>query len=85
MIKFFMQAIDFLLTNGEDLEAMKTAITCVAEAHDPELNSRMIDFLLGEVDGIPKVSFSRSRNALDSCMKFYLYAIVVGDKFIIIN
>uniref|UniRef100_A0A0R3RUL2 WD repeat-containing protein 19 n=1 Tax=Elaeophora elaphi TaxID=1147741 RepID=A0A0R3RUL2_9BILA len=50
----YSKALDYLLTNGEDTQAMNTAIACVVEARDADLSSRMIDYLLGEVDGIPK-------------------------------
>ncbi|MCP9258311.1 hypothetical protein DINM_002811 [Dirofilaria immitis] len=47
-------ALDYLLTNSEDTEAMKTAITCAVEARDSSLSSRVVDYLFGETDGIPK-------------------------------
>ncbi|VDK67285.1 unnamed protein product, partial [Onchocerca ochengi] len=50
----YSKALDYLFTNGEDSQAMKTAIACVVEAREPNLSSRMIDYLLGETDGIPK-------------------------------
>uniref|UniRef100_A0A1I7VRZ3 WD repeat-containing protein 19 n=1 Tax=Loa loa TaxID=7209 RepID=A0A1I7VRZ3_LOALO len=50
----YSKALDYLLTNGEDTQAMNTAITCVAEARDRDLSSHMINYLLGEIDGIPK-------------------------------
>uniref|UniRef100_A0A915BKF7 WD repeat-containing protein 19 n=1 Tax=Parascaris univalens TaxID=6257 RepID=A0A915BKF7_PARUN len=50
----YEKALDFLLLNGEDPEALKTAIECVADARDPELSRRLTDFLMGESDGIPK-------------------------------
>lgn len=49
--------MDYLLTNGEDTQAMNTAILCVVEARDPDLNSHLINYLLGETDGIVKVYF----------------------------
>ncbi|VIO91983.1 WD repeat membrane protein, putative [Brugia malayi] len=50
----YSKALDYLLTNGEDTKAISTAIACVVEARNPDLNSHMIDYLLGEIDGIPK-------------------------------
>ncbi|EJW87660.1 hypothetical protein WUBG_01436 [Wuchereria bancrofti] len=50
----YSKALDYLLTNGDDTKAISTAIACVVEARNPDLNSHMIDYLLGEIDGIPK-------------------------------
>lgn len=43
--------------NGEDTQAMNTAIACVVESRDPDLSSHLIGYLLGEADGIPKICF----------------------------
>ena len=40
----------------EDAESLQLAIEVVAEADDDALTRQLIDFLMGEVDGIPKVS-----------------------------
>jgi hypothetical protein len=42
-------------TGSEDEAAMQLAIEVVAEADDETLTRQHIDFLMGEVDGIPKV------------------------------
>ena len=40
---------------GETDEALKMGIKCVAAAEDRVLTDRFIAYLLGEVDGVPKV------------------------------
>ncbi|CAJ0580754.1 unnamed protein product, partial [Mesorhabditis spiculigera] len=47
-------AMDYLLSLGENFEALRTAIECVAEAGDQGLIHRLTQFLLGETDQIPK-------------------------------
>uniref|UniRef100_A0A914RX24 Uncharacterized protein n=1 Tax=Parascaris equorum TaxID=6256 RepID=A0A914RX24_PAREQ len=64
----YEKALDFLLLNGEDPEALKTAIECVADARDPELSRRLTDFLMGESDGIPKGLVKRGEHMKASRM-----------------
>ncbi|CAJ0941201.1 unnamed protein product, partial [Mesorhabditis belari] len=47
-------SMDYLLSLGENHEALRTAIECVAEAGDQGLVHRLTQFLLGETDQIPK-------------------------------
>jgi hypothetical protein len=47
-------------TNSEDPEVISLAIDVVAVAGDDRLASQLIEFLLGEADGIPKVSTVRA-------------------------
>lgn len=42
-------------TSTEDSESIQMAIDVVAAANDAALTRQLIDFLMGEVDGIPKV------------------------------
>ena len=42
-------------TSTEDSESIQMAIDVVAAANDDGLTRQLIDFLMGEVDGIPKV------------------------------
>lgn len=42
-------------TSSEDSESIQMAIDVVAAANDDGLTRQLIDFLMGEVDGIPKV------------------------------
>ncbi|RXG67394.1 WD repeat-containing protein 19 [Armadillidium vulgare] len=40
--------------SSDDTNALQVAIDVVAEANDDKLTRQLIDFLMGEVDGIPK-------------------------------
>lgn len=42
-------------TSTEDSESIQMAIDVVAASNDDGLTRQLIDFLMGEVDGIPKV------------------------------
>ena len=44
---------------SEDNESINMAIATVGRARDPELTRILIDFLMGEHDGVPKVNLSR--------------------------
>jgi hypothetical protein len=48
-----------LKANSEDPTVISLAIDVVAVANDDHLASQLIEFLLGETDGIPKVSTAR--------------------------
>ncbi|VDN01407.1 unnamed protein product [Thelazia callipaeda] len=50
----YSKALDYLLTNEENAEAVETAIECVSQAKDPNLSSLLVSYLLGEADGVPK-------------------------------
>lgn len=59
-ILFFSQAVKHLIraaqsTSTEDSESIQMAIDVIAAASDDGLTRQLIDFLMGEVDGIPKV------------------------------
>lgn len=64
--------MDHLFTNGEHAQSMNTAIECVVKAHDPDLSSRIVDFLLGNIDGIPKVAFSVYGFELSLFISFFI-------------
>lgn len=53
---FTFQALNYLLTNGEDAASLKLATACVAESNNEHLKKKLINFFLGEADGIPKVT-----------------------------
>ena len=42
--------------NAEDSEAISLAIDVVGSSNDDHLANQLIEFLLGETDGLPKVS-----------------------------
>lgn len=44
------------MNNGEDHESLKLAIDCVGLANDDSVTHKLINFLMGEMDGVPKVS-----------------------------
>ncbi|XP_046339799.1 WD repeat-containing protein 19-like isoform X2 [Haliotis rufescens] len=44
----------FLRCNGEDSQAIELAIETVGRANDDQLTHQLIDFLMGETDGMPK-------------------------------
>ncbi|KAK0417556.1 hypothetical protein QR680_013078 [Steinernema hermaphroditum] len=50
----FRTAMDLLLLGGEDEEALQLAIECAAESRDAQLAERLTEFLMGELDGVPK-------------------------------
>jgi hypothetical protein len=52
-----------LKVNSEDPKVISLAIDVVAVARDDHLASQLIEFLLGEMDGIPKVSIVRAVSA----------------------
>jgi hypothetical protein len=56
-MKHLMQV---LKANSEDPTVISLAIDVVAVAGDDHLASQLIEFLLGEMDGIPKVSIVRA-------------------------
>lgn len=43
-------------SGSEDTESIQLAIDVIAAANDDGLTRQLIDFLMGEIDGIPKVS-----------------------------
>jgi hypothetical protein len=54
--------------NSEDPTVISLAIDVVAVASDDHLASQLIEFLLGEMDGIPKVNIVRAAfAALTDC------------------
>lgn len=53
--KVTLKALEYLMACGENHESLILAIEAVAAAGDNKLTARLTDFLMGEVDGIPKV------------------------------
>ncbi|KIH52681.1 tetratricopeptide repeat protein, partial [Ancylostoma duodenale] len=49
-----LKALEYLMTCGENHESLILAIEAVAAAGDNKLTARLTDYLMGEVDGIPK-------------------------------
>lgn len=56
MTDLILQALDNFEHSGEDAEAMNMAIDCAVKSKDMELSQRLVDFLIGDLDGIPKVN-----------------------------
>ncbi|KAL6725897.1 hypothetical protein Aduo_007918 [Ancylostoma duodenale] len=50
----YRAALEYLMTCGENHESLILAIEAVAAAGDNKLTARLTDYLMGEVDGIPK-------------------------------
>ncbi|VDM76718.1 unnamed protein product [Strongylus vulgaris] len=50
----YRAALEYLMTCGENHESLVLAIEAVAAAGDEKLTARLTDYLMGEVDGIPK-------------------------------
>lgn len=56
MLYLWYQAIDRLLkANSSDGSNIELAIEAVGAAQDDNLTEKVVDFLTGEVDGVPKV------------------------------
>ena len=54
-----LQALKHFLrcpSSSDDSEAIEMAIETVGQANDDQLTHQLIDFLMGETDGMPKVS-----------------------------
>uniref|UniRef100_A0A1I7XJW9 Intraflagellar transport protein 122 homolog n=1 Tax=Heterorhabditis bacteriophora TaxID=37862 RepID=A0A1I7XJW9_HETBA len=47
-------ALDFLLNAGESHDALVLAIECVSASGDQKMTARLTDYLMGELDGMPK-------------------------------
>uniref|UniRef100_A0A915JBW9 WD repeat-containing protein 19 n=1 Tax=Romanomermis culicivorax TaxID=13658 RepID=A0A915JBW9_ROMCU len=52
---FYEQALNLLIKNGDDNDSIKIAVECVGTAQDGALTERLLKFLVGETDGVPKV------------------------------
>ncbi|KHJ89415.1 hypothetical protein OESDEN_10760 [Oesophagostomum dentatum] len=50
----YRAALEYLMTCGENHESLILAIETVAAAGDEKLTARLTDYLMGEIDGIPK-------------------------------
>ncbi|WKY01556.1 hypothetical protein Q1695_015511 [Nippostrongylus brasiliensis] len=50
----YRAALEYLMSCGENHDSLLLAIECVAAAGDSKLTSRLTNFLMGEVDDIPK-------------------------------
>ncbi len=51
-LKFLLKASSF---SNDENNALSLAIDCVATSNDDRLANQLIEFLLGETDGSPKV------------------------------
>jgi len=59
MLQALKHLMQMLKANPEDAEAISLAIDAVAASSDDHLTNQLIEFLLGETDGMPKVSTGR--------------------------
>jgi hypothetical protein len=59
MLQALKHLMQVLKANPEDAEAISLAIDAVAASSDDHLANQLIEFLLGETDGMPKVSTGR--------------------------
>lgn len=50
----YRAALEYLMSCGENHDSLLLAIECVAAAGDNKLTARLTDYLMGEVDEIPK-------------------------------
>ncbi|VDO96863.1 unnamed protein product [Soboliphyme baturini] len=56
MCNKYDEALDYLMKNGDSNESLELAVDCVGRAKDDAMQKKLILFLLGEVDGLPKVN-----------------------------
>ena len=61
MLQALKHLMQVMKANPEDAEAISLAIDAVAAASDDHLANQLIEFLLGETDGVPKVSTTRTQ------------------------
>ena len=59
MLQALKHLMQVLKANPDDAEAVSLAIDTVAASSDDHLANQLIEFLLGETDGMPKVSTGR--------------------------
>jgi WD repeat-containing protein 19 len=59
MLQALKHLMQVMKANPEDAAAVSLAIDVVAAASDDRLANQLIEFLLGETDGMPKVSIVR--------------------------
>lgn len=45
----------FLRCDGENSQAIELAIETVGRANDDQLTNELVNFLMGDTDGVPKV------------------------------
>ena len=50
----------FLRCDGENSQAIELAIETVGRANDDQLTNELVNFLMGDTDGVPKVSVLNS-------------------------
>lgn len=43
-----------MINCGENHETLKLAVDCAGAANDQNITRKLVDFLMGEIDGIPK-------------------------------
>lgn len=59
LYSLILKALKHLLraakSNSEDTEALQLAIDVVGSSNDDQLANQVIEYLMGETDGVPKV------------------------------
>jgi len=65
MLQALKHLMQVLKANPEDAQAISLAIDAVAASSDDHLANQLIEFLLGETDGMPKVSTGRMQGTLE--------------------
>ena len=61
----------FLRCNPEDGQAIELAIETVGRANDDSLTAQLVEFLMGDVDGTPKVGVSWASKRSSYSVLFY--------------
>lgn len=64
LLQCLLQALKHFLRvqSIEDTQSIELAIETVGQANDDTLTHQLIDFLMGETDGMPKVSSLITQN-----------------------
>lgn len=90
----YLQAVKHLVraaqsSGTEDSESIQLAIDVAAAANDDGLTRQLIDFLMGEVDGIPKVrlicNFLTMNILKTSYTTYFLWGGIVLDVSLIVT
>ena len=61
----------FLRCNPEDGQAIELAIETVGRANDDSLTAQLVEFLMGDIDGTPKVGVSLGSKWSSYSVLFY--------------
>ena len=69
----------FLRCNPEDGQAIELAIETVGRANDDALTAQLVEFLMGDTDGVPKVSVVHMCLGLGWVLTFCFY-VWVGEE-----